>query len=321
MKRSLRARLEHKNSFVHSYSLMKKLPFPIHWPARSPAAIIFALMMGAALPATAQDTQAPTSSDTASSDITPSDIDRISDIRSDAPNQRTRIYLGPQIGPAYPGADRMSWRPYFDLSRAREGEFFAYEAPDESFGFNFYERGGSALGLAANFVGKRKARDTDGLLPSVGWGAELGVSGQTWVLPNIRLRAEARKAISGHKAFVGNLSADYVKQESDNLLISFGPRISLADGKFARTYYGISPRDAQFSGLPAYRPKGGIQSIGAAASLLYQFDDRWGMAAYARYERLLGDAASSPVTREFGSRNQPSVGVALSYTFAGDIAR
>ena len=33
--------------------------------------------------------------------------------------------------------------------------------------------------------------------------------------------------------------------------------------------------------------------------------------------RLVGDAADSPVTRAFGSRNQPAFGIALSYTFGG----
>ena len=44
----------------------------------------------------------------------------------------------------------------------------------------------------------------------------------------------------------------------------------------------------------------------------------WGAAVYGRYDRLIGDAADSPVTRQLGSRGQPSVGVALSYTFGGD---
>ena len=32
----------------------------------------------------------------------------------------------------------------------------------------------------------------------------------------------------------------------------------------------------------------------------------------------IGDAARSPVVRELGSRDQPSAGIALSYTFGGD---
>ena len=49
--------------------------------------------------------------------------------------RRTRIALGPQITPSYPGSDDISFRPLFDLSHARGDEEFAFEAPDEGFGF------------------------------------------------------------------------------------------------------------------------------------------------------------------------------------------
>jgi outer membrane protein len=39
------------------------------------------------------------------------------------------------------------------------------------------------------------------------------------------------------------------------------------------------------------------------------------MFGYGRYERLVGDAADSPIVREFGSRNQLSGGLGLTYTF------
>jgi outer membrane protein len=39
------------------------------------------------------------------------------------------------------------------------------------------------------------------------------------------------------------------------------------------------------------------------------------MFGFARYERLVGDAAKSPIVRELGSRNQLSGGAGLSYTF------
>jgi MipA family protein len=247
---------------------------------------------------------------------TPAEIDKISDADTGRKPSRTRVFLGPQFGPAFPGADRSSIGPYMDYSRARGGEFFPYEAPDESFGFNLYEKKGTAFGLAANMQGRRKASDTDGFLPSVKHSLELGAGAQTWITPDIRLRGEVRKAVTGHKAWVGNISGDYVRQHGDDWLWSIGPRLTLADGKFHRAYYGVRAVDAvPDSPLSPYRPKGGVHSVGLAASAQYQLDKNWGLAGYAKYERLVGDAASSPVTREYGSRNQPSVGLAVSYTF------
>lgn len=286
-------------------------------PARPflPLLISSGLMAFAAAPAFAQDGTPPAQDAAAAAEQSPATIDAISDEEGGTRAKRTRISLGPQLAPAYPGADRMSIGPYFDFSRARSGEFFAFEAPDESAGFNIYEKGGSALGLAVNMLGKRKAEDVEGLLPTVKRSFELGVAGQSWILPDVRLRLEARKAITGHKGWVGTVSADYVAQSGDDWLFSVGPRVTLGDGKFHRTYYGVTPQDALTSGLAAERPKGGVHSVGLAASYLHQFTPSWGVATFVRYEHLLGDAADSPVTREFGSRHQPSAGVAISYTF------
>ena len=46
-----------------------------------------------------------------------------------------------------------------------------------------------------------------------------------------------------------------------------------------------------------------------------QFGPRWGLFGYARAERLIGDAAKSPLVRTYGSRNQLSAGAGVSYAF------
>ena len=58
-----------------------------------------------------------------------------------------------------------------------------------------------------------------------------------------------------------------------------------------------------------------MQSVGAAAGFIRQLDRRWSVHGYARYDRLVGDAADSPIVRAYGSRDQFSGGLAMSYTF------
>jgi MipA family protein len=67
--------------------------------------------------------------------------------------------------------------------------------------------------------------------------------------------------------------------------------------------------------LPVYTPRGGIYGVAATGGLSVQLDSRWGLFGYARYERLVGDAARSPIVRQFGSRDQLSGGIGLSYVF------
>lgn len=230
--------------------------------------------------------------------------------------RRTRIILGPQLAPSWPGADKFSVGPYVDVSRTRDSEF-AFEAPDESFGSPLVRSGNFAFGPAFGFIGKRKASDIGADLPKVGLSIEAGAFGQVHLTPELRVRLEGRKGLSGHKGWTGEISADYVARQGDDWLFSIGPRVTLGDAKYTRAYFGVTPAAALTSGLPAYDPGGGIQSVGLTAGYHRMLGKRWGIAVYGRYDRLVGDAADSPVTRELGSRSQPSGGIALSYTFGG----
>jgi outer membrane protein len=79
----------------------------------------------------------------------------------------------------------------------------------------------------------------------------------------------------------------------------------------------VTQAESVRTGLAAYRPGGGIQAVGATAGFIKQLDKRWGIYSYAKYDRLVGDAADSPVVRVHGSRDQFSGGLALTYTFGG----
>jgi outer membrane protein len=111
------------------------------------------------------------------------------------------------------------------------------------------------------------------------------------------------------------LGADRIWRDGDRYVFSIGPRVLFSDGRFQRAYFGIDSAAALASGLPAYRPSGGVYALAAASGLSYQFNPRFGLFGYARYERLVGDAGKSPIVRDLGSRNQFSGGLGLSYTF------
>lgn len=234
---------------------------------------------------------------------------------AEQPPLRTRVALGPAVAPRYPGSDRIGFRPLIAVDRARGDDVFVFEAPDESFGPRLLTLGNLIVGPSAGFEGKRRRRDTDGRLDEVGFTLEVGAFANYQLAPSIRLRAEARQGLGGHKGLIGNVGADYVVRDGDRWLFSLGPRVTLSNGRYNRAYFGISPREAATSGLPAYQPGGGLQAVGAAAGLIRQFTKRWGVYAFGKYDRLVDDPARSPEVRRFGSRDQLSGGAALSYTF------
>ncbi|WP_435203741.1 MipA/OmpV family protein [Qipengyuania sp. 902] len=231
--------------------------------------------------------------------------------------RRTRIALGPQLVPSYPGSDTIAIRSLIDVSRADVGEDFKFEAPDESFGFAVIRVSNLSLGPSLGFEGERSSDDVGGL-PEIDFSFELGGFAQLEIGENLRFRAEARQGGTGHDGFISVLSADYVLRDSDRQLLSFGPRVTITDTNYQNAYFGIRPGDSS-SGLPAFDADGGVQSVGATLGYIQQFSPRWGIYSYAKYDRLIGDPAGSPVVAAFGSGDQFAGGIALTYTFGRGI--
>jgi outer membrane scaffolding protein for murein synthesis (MipA/OmpV family) len=231
--------------------------------------------------------------------------------------RRIRVGIGAQFVPAYPGADGHSVAPLVDVSLTRGSKPFGFEAPDESFGPSLIKSGGLEIGPALNFEGSRTAKDVGAALDKVGFTVEAGAFVQYAFSPKFRLRTELRKGLGGHEGWTGQTGADFVARDGDEWLFSIGPRVTWSDARYHRAYFGVTPAESVRTGLAAYRPDGGIQSVGATAGFLTQFTKRWGIYSYAKYDRLIGDAGRSPVVRSFGSRDQFSGGLALTYTFGG----
>jgi MipA family protein len=83
-----------------------------------------------------------------------------------------------------------------------------------------------------------------------------------------------------------------------------------------RSFYGVTQRDAAWNGrVAAYKPSAGVKSFGATGTATYRFNDAWSTTVSARWERLTGQAADSPLIRNIGKRDQITIGVGFSYSF------
>lgn len=240
--------------------------------------------------------------------------DDVEDLDDDAP-VRTRVGLGPHIYPSYPGSDEVDIGPLIEFERQRGDEPFGFEAPDDSFGFTLVESDGFSFGPVINFEGSRDSDDVGVTLPEVDFSLEPGAFVAFDLSDSFRLRAEMRKGVTGHEGWVGMAGADWVARDGDAWLFSIGPRVTWSNDRYHDAWFGIDPAAALTSGLPVYDPGAGIQAYGATASFLTQFSPRWGIYVSAKYDRLTGDAADSPLVLQYGSRDQFSGGVALTHTF------
>ena len=114
---------------------------------------------------------------------------------------------------------------------------------------------------------------------------------------------------------VADLSADFIVPLIQRFTVSAGPRFTWESTQATAPYFGIDAVQAMSSGLPVFDAKGGAHSVGAGAQVSYRIDPQWEVHAYVEYQRLLGDAAKSPLVTLRGSPNQTTFGLGASYAF------
>ena len=236
-------------------------------------------------------------------------------IAQDSRDIRVRVGLGAQLRPKFIGADNSEIAPLVHVNIASGNRPFGFGAPDDSPSITLISSHGFSLGPAGNLEGRRKESDVGAPVGSVKRTFEAGAFAQYLVGDSVRIRAELLKGVNGHDGLVGSVGADKIWRDGDRYVFSIGPRVLFSDARYQRAYFGVDPVHSLASGLPSYRPGGGVHAVAAASGVNYALNGGWGLFGYARYERLVGDAAKSPIVRELGSRNQLSAGAGLNYTF------
>jgi outer membrane protein len=222
---------------------------------------------------------------------------------SRTPDIVVTLRAGVQVSPAYFGSDDYQVGPdfsaRFDFIRFPNG--FEYGS-SRTVGF----RSGWGLQGSFRYLGKRDSEDDDQIegLDNVPWAAEVGL-GVGYEQRNWRVFTDARYGFVGHNAWVGEIGADGIAYPLEGLTLTLGPRLEFGSDRFADTYFGISAAESEASGLAEYDASGGLLGAGVEFGARYLFNERWGVEGAAGWQRLVNDAADSPVTAT-GSEDQYS---------------
>jgi outer membrane scaffolding protein for murein synthesis (MipA/OmpV family) len=223
-----------------------------------------------------------------------------------------------QARPRFPGSDRLSLFGYPSLDWRRVGEPARFKAPDDGFDLTLISTPFLRLGPVARFEdgryysGNRKYTG----LRKVPWSIEPGLFIEAWPLGWLRARVEGRYGAHGHEGFVGNLALDAV-YPVERFTFSLGPRVAFGDTRFMGEYFSATPLEAALNGrVTPFKARGGVTSVGALASASYAWSSAWTTTVFAGYDRLVGDAADSPITRRLGSADQFTFGVSADYSFS-----
>ena len=235
----------------------------------------------------------------------------------EAPRGRTvTLGIGAQTYAKYPGADSNGIGPFPVFGLRRPGQPIMFGSADDGAGFGLLAYDSVInFGPAVRFQNKREEDDVGAPVGDVGFTVEAGGFVDINPSRNFRIRAELRRGFGGHKAWVGSLGADLILRDEQTYIFAIGPRVRWADNRYHDAYFGV-PFAIPAVGLPAaYNPTGGIYAIGGIANLTHRLGRNWGLQAYAGYDRLVRDAADSPIVRGFGSRDQFSGGGGLWIEF------
>jgi len=232
------------------------------------------------------------------------------------PDRMLSIGLGAQIVPSYPGSDEYEVGPLIPSFIRREGEQIPFRTPDDGLGIGLLGRDSVIdFGPLVQFQGEREDEDVGAAVGDVDFTVEAGAFVNFNISDTFRFRVEGGKGIGGHEGLVGTVAADVAFRPGNDTLVTIGPRVRLNDQDYAQAYFGITPAVAAATGLPAFTPEGGVRALGVVAGLTHQLSRSFGIYGYAGYERLVGDAADSPIVQRFGSEDQFSAGLALFVTF------
>lgn len=206
----------------------------------------------------------------------------------------------PFIAPAgFDGAGRVQFRGPDDL-RFRLVEFNGFEAgPLVGWRFDRDEDDAARLhGLGdvdGGFVaGGYAAFQAGPITPFVSYHHQLSGDDTGAV---VRFGAESRATLAQGVTVLASAGASY------------------ADDDYMDAFFSVTPAQSAVSaaGLGAYEAEAGIKDVFVGLTGDVPLSDAWTLKLSARYSRLVGDAADSPIVE---SENQISGGLGLSYRFS-----
>lgn len=232
------------------------------------------------------------------------------------------IAVGGMMMPEYPGSKDYQYMP-FGLARLAYQDYYIEVAGPRA-KINLIPGG---VFEAGPLVGYDGGRDNDvknrrvKLLPEVdssvefGGFAKLNFKQVMTQIDTLSFGVEFAKAAEGHEGYKASLKASYGLQFSRALHVSVDAEVQYGDKKYSNAYFGVSPAGAAASGLPVYTASAGVTQAGAGLNARYMFSPNWGVTGRVAYERLLGDAAKSPIVKNGGSENQFRGAVGVLYRF------
>jgi MipA family protein len=109
-----------------------------------------------------------------------------------------------------------------------------------------------------------------------------------------------------------NLGASYKIYSANYISAAINASVKYANSSYMQSYFGVTPAQSAASGLSAYQPSGGFSTAQVGLTLGFPISRQIYIFSSASVQRLLGDAANSPLTKK---QTQPSAFIGSVYSF------
>ncbi len=222
------------------------------------------------------------------------------------PKWQVVLGAGAAYGPLYDGARayRLQGGPIINV-RYKD---IAFVTVGEGIGWNFIRGDNYRVGVALAYdLGRKERDDLDHLrgLGDIGRAPVVKVFGSYVISKEfpLVLRADVRQIVGGANGWLGDLDAYMPLPGSSSKLAMFaGPSVMFANRRHLQNVFGISAEQSTASGYPQYDAHGGATAVGFGFSATRFLTDHWLINLDAAANRLLGSAASSPITQKKAQR-------------------
>ena len=148
-------------------------------------------------------------------------------------------------------------------------------------------------------------------LPTIRGTIDAGVEGHVSVF-GVPLFAQIRSATGGPQGTLVTIGAYLPQSLGSDFELTLLPTMTWVDSREMRAFYGISIEGAAKTGFTTYNPPAGWENAALEVVGDWRMGGGWHLLASVAYQRLLGDAATSPLVQ---TRNQKSAVAAVAWSF------
>lgn len=219
--------------------------------------------------------------------------------------------LGMMYGPAYDGSDEFKLKALPLISVDYEdGLFFAGIGGIGSYpiqGENY--KVGASLGLS---FGRDEDKDRKNLrgMGDIDKSAVVNLLGEYSFGP-VDVSGKLSKGNSDYGA-TATIDVGTRFTITNDIMLMTSAGLTWADTDHMNTFFGVSSAQSTRSGYSRYQAKSGVKSVGVNAGAFYTVTKEVDIALMLSIDKLLGDAADSPITKK---DFQPSLFLMTTYKF------